>query len=121
TGIAFVVGDGAARQGRRGSDMTAIRGPAVLLTAALGLALLATGCATTGAANSARFRLEHQISAAGLDPQAIVFPFELSEEMRSWVREQVPRTGTPLLRLQRLLNALLIEDRERPITYLRGT
>lgn len=97
------------------------RSRAAVLTAVLGLALFASGCASSGTAKSARFRLERQISAAGLDPQAIVFPFELSDEMRSWVREQVPRTGSPLLRLQRLLNALLIEDRETPITYQRGT
>lgn len=97
------------------------RSRAAVLTAVLGLALFASGCASSGAAKSARFRLERQISAAGLDPQAIVFPFELSDEMRSWVREKVPRTGSPLLRLQRLLNALLIEDRETPITYQRGT
>ncbi len=101
--------------------MTAVRGRAIGLAAALGLALFATGCASSGAARSARIRLERQISGAGLDPQSIVYPFELSEEMRSWVRQRVPRTGSPLLRLQRLLNALLIEDRETPITYQRGT
>ncbi len=91
-----------------------------LCVASLLALVLVAGCASGHGNRGTRDRLSKQISELGLDPDEIVFPFELTPEMRAWVHEAVPQGGSPLLRLQRLLNALLLADREQPITYQRG-
>jgi len=86
---------------------------------AVALAALAlSGCASSSGPSSTRQRLAVQIRELGVDPDELTYPFEPTEEMRRWVREEVASVGTPTERLDRLLRALLTQD--RPLTYDRG-
>lgn len=83
--------------------------PALVLA---GFALLSVGCSSSPGIGSdpldfRQARLEREIRSRGLDPESLVRPYELNEEMRQWVREVVPPTGEPKDRLKILLNALL--------------
>ncbi len=76
--------------------------------------LLATGVLTGCAANSElsdEELLNRALRARGLDPAEIVVPFEISEEMRLWLRETVPRAPDPADRLRRLRDSLFDKDR----------
>lgn len=87
--------------------------------AALALAALALGaCASAAGPSSTRQRLAVQIRELGVDPDELIYPFEPTEEMRRWVREEVASVGTPAERLDRLLRGLLTQD--QPLTYDRG-
>ena len=69
-----------------------------------------SGCA----ANSELSRedlLKQTLRARGLDPERIVVPFELSQGMRDWAHEMVPKPLKPDDKLRRLRDALF--DRER--------
>jgi tetratricopeptide (TPR) repeat protein len=58
----------------------------------------------------ANLLLEDAIRARGLDPDTIIVPFEVSEPMRAWALNNVPRyTGRATDRLDALLSALLRE------------
>ena len=76
---------------------------ALLLFAA---ALSGSGCATTFRTESSRRGLEQLIEVRGLDPRDIVFPDQLTEEMRAWVRAEVPHSTDPYRRLVDLLELL---------------
>lgn len=86
----------------------------VLALAALALA----GCASVSGPSVTRQRLAVQIRELGVDPDELIYPFEPTEEMRRWVREEVASVGTPTERLDRLLRSLLTQD--RPLAYDRG-
>lgn len=87
--------------------------------AALALAGFALGgCASAAGPSSTRQRLAVQIRELGVDPDELIYPFEPTEEMRRWVREEVASVGTPAERLDRLLRGLLTQD--QPLTYDRG-
>lgn len=71
----------------------------------LGIALFAlAGCATSGAESS---DVARALRARGLDPSAVVIPYEISEEMRDWVRQAVPDSVPKEKRLDRLLAAIV--------------
>ncbi len=78
-----------------------------ILTAGCLLAALVTALA--GCSSAPRDRgLEQVIAARGLEPEAVVIPYRLTPEMRSWLRERFPpRPGArvDLPRLLRLLEA----------------
>ncbi len=58
--------------------------------------------------------------ARGIDPGSVVVPFEPDEEMRTWVRTNVPGTGGDTeRRLDQLLRAILQRGGE-PLTYQPG-
>ena len=74
----------------------------IALSAAL--ALLA-GCASagpTGVAGVAR-----ELRQRGVDPASVVVPFEITDEMRTWVHARVTSAGDPEQRLDRLLAAIV--------------
>lgn len=64
-------------------------------------------------------RLEEQIRDRGLDPAAVIIPFELNDEMRQWVREEKNVGGDPQQRLGQLLRAILHRNGNE-LTYERG-
>lgn len=69
------------------------------------------GAAAVSAQRPANLILEDQIRARGLDPAKIVVPFEVTEEMRVWAYNNVPRySGRPDERLDALLEALLLKE-----------
>jgi len=64
-------------------------------------------------------RLENEVRTLGMDPQELIRPYELTPEMRQWVREVVPATGDPEIRLRTLLRALL-DPGDQQIEYKTG-
>src|SRR5215212_2993250 len=76
------------------------------LAAAVGGALLVLECASSrpplGEADLAR-----DLRSRGVDPASLVVPWEITEEMRSWVHAQVPDNLSEGERLDALLAALV--------------
>jgi Flp pilus assembly protein TadD len=77
------------------------------LAATLVCGLAASGCASLAGPT----QLELAITRGGLQHADIVVPFELDDEMRAWVREEIPATGPPKMRVEILLARLLADDR----------
>ena len=98
------------------SRRTAASPPAIRALSASRLAacLLAlgtlAGCATHLELSDEQ-QLRRVLKERGLDPDRVIVPFELSEEMRQWTREAVPRSLRPEDRLRRLRDALFDKDR----------
>jgi len=87
------------------------RRTALLLFCGAG-ALLAAGCASSGAALGSA-ELTRTLRARGFDPASVTVPFEITDEMRAWAHAQVP-DGTPAEeRLDKLLAALIDPARLR--------
>jgi len=86
----------------------------------LACAATLTACASRGLGSGSVDRTRHQIRARGLDPAAVVVPFETDDEMRRWAREHAPRRGgRDEEQLQRLLAELLERD-GRALVYDRN-
>lgn len=75
------------------------------LLACMAAALLACGCASRGPLGSSE--LERGLRARGLDPAAVIVPFEISEEMGAWAHAHVPDNTPKEKRLDRLLAAMI--------------
>jgi len=69
------------------------------------LLVLLAGCSSVGLTNVAG--LAHDLRQRGVDPSSVVIPFEVTDEMRAWVHAQVPDSGSPETRLDRLLAAIV--------------
>jgi Flp pilus assembly protein TadD len=86
------------------------------------LSLLLAAATLTGCAANVELSDEEQLRRAlrarGLDPDRIIVPFEISDEMRQWVRESVPLSPDPADRLRRLRDALF--DKEMQLEYTWG-
>lgn len=92
--------------------MRLARGPALIAMAFL--------CCTSGRLSDAKLsQLETEIRQRGVDPSAVVMPFELDEEMRTWVREKFHTGGDPQQRLEQLLRGILHRD-GNDLKYVRG-
>lgn len=78
--------------------------------------LVLVGCASPGPTDHSAF---HDLRGLGLDPASVVIPFEITDEMRAWVRQRVPEAGSMEERLDQLLMALISED-GLGLTYERG-
>ncbi|MCP4201268.1 MAG: tetratricopeptide repeat protein [bacterium] len=77
-----------------------------LIVALLGTAFLGSGCASTASPESSRRGLEELIAIRGLDPEQIVFPDRVTDQMRAWVQDRVPHSNDRYRRLVQLLEAL---------------
>lgn len=77
----------------------------IALAAAL---LLLAGCASAGPTTVAG--VAHDLRERGVDPASVVVPFEVTDEMRTWVHSQVGDVGSPEQRLDRLLAAIINPD-----------
>ncbi len=55
--------------------------------------------------------LKRALRERGLDPEAILVPFEITDEMRLWAHEVAPRVLAPEDRLRRLRDGLFDKDR----------
>jgi tetratricopeptide (TPR) repeat protein len=86
---------------------------------AAALALLLSACGSTPTIPPTRAELVEQVRARGVDPDRIVFPAELDNELRRWVLQSVPEFGSDDERLNFLMVGLL-SDRRRGISYEGG-
>ncbi len=75
----------------------------ILLLAGLGAAQLA-GAVLTSISRGEELR--ETLRERGLDPESLVYPDELTDEMRAWVRQVVPPALEPAAQVRRLLQAL---------------
>lgn len=70
------------------------------------LALGALGCASAGGPLGTG-ELQKALKAQGVDPASVVIPFEITDEMRTWARSQVPDSIPQEERLEKLLSAMV--------------
>ncbi len=68
--------------------------------------LLAVSLSAAVAAAEGPGSLHKLIRGRGLDPEEITRPLHVSDEMRAWVREEVPRAGPDSTRMKILFDAL---------------
>jgi Flp pilus assembly protein TadD len=88
------------------------------LASLAGLALLAGGCLAPADGVIDRGGLARLLREKGLAGAQVVIPYELTDEMRTWVHKVVPHAEVPRdKRLQLLLDALLDPDKGLGITY----
>ena len=80
--------------------------------------LLAAGCATPASLLDTD-RLSRDLAARGVDPERVVVPFELSDEMRQWAQEMATRAVLPDDKLRALRDALL-DPEQMKIEYAWG-
>src|SRR3954451_4168968 len=80
--------------------------------------LLLAGCASVGPTTVAG--VAHDLRQRGVDPASVVVPFEVTDEMRTWVHSQVSDTGPPEQRLDHLLTAIVATD-SLGLTYEGGS
>lgn len=66
--------------------------------------LALAGCASPGPIVT---DMERELRSRGLDPAAVVLPYELDDEMRTWVHAQVPSAAPAEKKLELLLTGLL--------------
>jgi len=95
------------------------RAPLESPAACLLVAAALSGCASGHLSQELRKATIEAVEQRGLDPSEIVIPFDLDDEMRSWVHEEVSTSGRPLERLSNLLQALL-SRRSGGLTYERN-
>ena len=79
-------------------------------------------CTSTGTLDEGpldRRRLVKLLKYRGLDPHRVILPYGLTEEMRRWVKEEVPKKYSPEDRLNRLRDGLLA-NRNLAIEYTWG-
>lgn len=77
-----------------------------------------TGCASSGPIVP---DLDRELRTRGLDPASVVIPFAVTDEMRAWVRAQVPEATPVEERLDLLLAGLLDPGRLRIQYEARST
>jgi Flp pilus assembly protein TadD len=81
-----------------------MRGNALAVALAAAPVLLA-GCSSAGPTTVAG--VARELRQRGVDPAAVVVPFEVTDEMRAWVHARVPSAGSSEQRLERLLGAIV--------------
>ncbi len=97
-----------------------MRGRRRIAGAALGLLGLATsGCVSSGLGARLEETLRVEAERRGVALSELVVPFEIDEEMRTWVNSTVPRSNEQETQLNWLLQAILARD-ERPLRYEAG-
>jgi Flp pilus assembly protein TadD len=84
----------------------------------LALAAILAGCGSAHRVGDLD-PLRAEIRARGLDPAAVVIPFELTPEMRQWLVDQ-KLEGPPEHRLEQLLQAILHHPSTEKLAYEAG-
>lgn len=85
------------------------------------LAILALGGGMAGCTSlQGPSALDLAVTRGGIDRSTLLVPFELDDEMRAWVRQEVPAIGPPKMRVEILLDRLLADDR-LDLTYSAAT
>jgi Flp pilus assembly protein TadD len=86
------------------------------LALAVALVVLA-GCSSAGPTSVSG--VARELRQRGLDPDSVVVPFELTDEMRAWVHSKVADAGPPEQRLEQLLIAI-VDPSGLGLTYEGG-
>lgn len=86
-----------------------LRSAAALTLVLLG-ALLGGSCASSGPGTLDHAQLDRELRERGLDPDTVVVPFEMTDEMREWVHKLVPKEIAPEKRLDTLLAGIVNPD-----------
>ena len=89
-----------------------IRSPrraAVLALLLLGVSL-SGGCASSGSGTLDNAQIARELRNRGLDPDTVVIPFQMNDEMRDWAHKLVPHDTAPEKRLETLLSGLVSSD-----------
>lgn len=89
---------------RSGVRFTALGAALFIILGAL------AGCATGAPDQGDRAHLAPTLRARGVDPETLVIPYELTDEMREWARRTVPRNTDFERRLPLLVEGLLGEE-----------
>jgi Flp pilus assembly protein TadD len=91
---------------------------AAALAAPLGTVLVVAlaGCASTLPVSGDRSKIAPTLTARGLDPDQVVVPYELNEEMQAWAHQLVPR-HTPFEKRLDLLVRGLLDPEKLDIRY----
>lgn len=79
-----------------------LRAAAVLM-----LLLLGAGCASTGPGTLDKAQIVRELRHRGVDPEGVVIPFELTDEMREWAHRLVPKETPVEKRLDTLLAGIV--------------
>ncbi|HVG11337.1 MAG TPA: tetratricopeptide repeat protein [Thermoanaerobaculia bacterium] len=87
----------------------------------LAVALLAAGCASSGARNLDSGDVVRELRNRGLEPSGVVIPYEINEEMRAWAHHLVPEETAPEKRLETLLSGLVDPDKLKVVYEPRHT
>jgi hypothetical protein len=61
--------------------------------------LLSVGCASSGPGTLDQAQIARELRSRGLDPDTVVVPFEMTDEMREWAHRLVPNATAPEKRL----------------------
>jgi tetratricopeptide (TPR) repeat protein len=85
------------------------------------LAVAAAGCAAFSPVHRQASELNRQLRDRGLDPAAIVIPWQLDPAMREWAHQHVAARVADDQRLTLLLAALLDKGKGLGLTYESGT
>lgn len=70
------------------------------------LVLLAAGCASTGGTLDSA-QIDRELRDRGLDPDSVVIPYQITDEMKEWAHRLVPHETESEKRLEVLLAGLL--------------
>lgn len=81
--------------------------PALLTACLATLLLCVAACGSLGPQHPASAAAREAIAARDLDPDEVLVPFQLTEEMERWAREAVPENLPKAERSLRLLEALI--------------
>lgn len=70
-------------------------------------ALAAAGCASMTTSSQAEHRLRDEIRDRGVDPDTVIVPFALSDEMRTWMDANIQHAGSAEEKLKGLLRSIV--------------
>ncbi|MEO8276056.1 MAG: tetratricopeptide repeat protein [Thermoanaerobaculia bacterium] len=90
-----------------------------MLVLLAGSALFAGGCAERHLGVRMESDLQAAIRARGVDPATVIIPFAPTDEMRTWLDAEVPRTSGQETQLNWLLQALM-NRAQAPLKYAPG-
>ena len=90
--------------------------PRPFLAARLAMtALCAAGCGTVATVHLDQHELGQELESRGVDPQLVILPFGLTDEMREWVEEAI----SPVASDERKLEITCREWPGEPVGWLR--
>ena len=94
----------------------------MLIRRAIPLIVLAlSGCASSQTASLDTGDVARELRKRGLEPEGVVIPYEITEEMRAWAHRQVPRETAAEKRLDTLLDGLIDPDKLKVVYEPRYT
>jgi len=99
--------------------MTTAKSQAKTLSMLALCALLFAGCGTIAKIHMDQHELGQELQSRGVDPQLVVLPFGLTDEMRQWVREVISPVASDQRKLQ-ILREHLLDPHRMSLEYEWG-